>query len=259
MIGGFLLGLCALAACEKEIDTYNSESNFVYFNMPFVLDEYGRETSERMKELSYSFELDDASVTNHVFKIPVNAMSLPVDYDRSYRVEVVAEETTATSEDWDASCLSHTVIKAGEVFDTLYVTVYRTKSLRTEWKDITFRIVTNEEFGEGYHNLLTAKVTFSDQVEIPGWWPSWKRYLGEPYRETIVKWREIYYLGADPNVETIGGSGIGKPLYWDNMPYYPNASWYPTTFMFIRVLKQYFIDHDVYPDGDTTKAPIKLP
>lgn len=259
MIGGYLLGLCALTACEKEIDAYSPESNFIYFDMPFVLNEYGIETSERVEKLSYSFELDDISVTSHTFKIPVNSMSLPVDHDRAYKVEVVKEETTATSEDWDADCLSHTVIKAGEVSDTLYVKVNRTKSLRTEWKDIAFQIVPNEEFDEGYYNLLKAKVTFSDQVVIPEWWPTWQRYFGEPYRETIVKWREIYHLGADPNVETIGGPGMGKPLYWDNMPYYAMEAWYPTTFMFIRVLKQYFIDNVVYPDGDTTKGRILLP
>ncbi len=259
MIGGCLLGLCALVACEKDIDKYSSETNFVYFDMPFKVNEYGQKLSERVEKLSYSFEMDDISVTSYTFKIPVGSMSLPVDYDRSYKVEVIPEETTAAPEDWDADCLNHTVIKAGEVFDTLRVKVNRTKILREEWKDIAFRIVPNEAFGEGYHNLLTAKVTFSDQVEVPNWWPTWQRYFGEPYRETIIKWREIYYLGADPNKETIGGPGMGKPLYWDNMPYYAMESWYPTTFMFIRVLKQYFIDNVVYPDGDATKERILLP
>lgn len=259
LITGCLAALSVMTSCNKEIEGYSSDTNFVYFDMPYVLDQYGRETTEREEQMTYSFELDDASVTSHTFKIPVNASSIPTGQDRRYKVEVIAEETTATAEDWDADCLNNTVIKAGSVFDTLYVKVNRTASLRSEWKTIAFRIVPNEEFEVGYANLLTAKVTFSDQVEEPSWWPNWQRYFGEYSREKFVKWREIYYYGADPNTETLGGPGLGKPLYWDNMPYYNYASWYPTTFMFIKVLKQYFIDNEVYPDGDTTKPRITIP
>lgn len=259
IIGSCLLAMFAATSCNKDIEGYSAESNFVYFDMPYVLDQYGKETTERETQFSYSFELDDASVTSYTFKIPVNASSIPVDRDRRYKVEVVPEETTATADDWDADCLKHTVIKAGSVFDTVYVKVNRTESLRSEWKTIAFRIVSNEEFTEGYSNLLTAKVTFSDQVEQPEWWTKWQSYFGEYCREKFVKWREIYYYGADPNTEPYGGPGLGKPLYWDNMPYYAMASWYPTTFMFIKVLKQYFIDHEVYPDGDTTKPRITIP
>lgn len=56
------------------------------------------------------------------------------------------------------------------------------------------------------------------------------------------------------------GPNTGKLLYWDQMPYYAGyPSWYPSTFMFIGKLKQYFIDHEVYPDGDTSKPRITLP
>ena len=74
-----------------------------------------------------------------------------------------------------------------------------------------------------------------------------------------AKWQEIYFYGADPNVEK-WGPNTGKLLYWDQMPYYAGyPSWYPSTFMFISKLKQYFIDHEVYPDGDTSKPRITLP
>ena len=65
-------------------------------------------------------------------------------------------------------------------------------------------------------------------------------------------------MGADPNLEKYGPD-TGKQLYWGQMPYYTVSSWYPSTFMFIRKLKQYFIDNEVYPDGDTSKPRITLP
>lgn len=259
-LGGCLFGMMlTLSSCNEDIDNFEEQSNFIYFDMPHVLDEYGRETTKRVEELSYSFELDDISVTSYTFKIPVNAISLPQTEDRSYRVEVIADETTAESEDWDTGCIENKSIKAGELFDTIYVKVNRTESLKTEWRTIALRIVPNENFGVGYGNLLTAKVTFSDQLVPPDWWPSFQNYFGEFCREKFLKWREIYYLGADPNKEK-WGPNTGKPLYWDNMPYYSTVpSWYPTTFMFIKVLKQYFIDNEVYPDGDTSKPRVSIP
>ncbi len=258
--GGCLLGTMLLfVSCDKDIDSFEEQNHFVYFDMPYMLDEYGRKTTQRADSISYSFELDDISVTSYTFKIPVNAISLAADKDRKYKVEVVADETTATDSDWDKTSIANTVLKAGEVFDTLNVKVFRTESLRTEWKHITFRIVENEEFGVGYNNLLKAKISFSDQLEVPEWWPNWQRYFGDFCREKYLKWREIYYLGADPNKEQ-WGPNTGKPLYWGNMPYYYSyPSWYPTTFMFVKVLKQYFIDNEVYPDGDTSKPRVTIP
>jgi hypothetical protein len=96
-------------------------------------------------------------------------------------------------------------------------------------------------------------------LQAPSWWPSWERYFGVFVREKYAKWQEIYFYGADPNVEK-WGPNTGKLLYWDQMPYYAGyPSWYPSTFMFISKLKQYFIDHEVYPDGDTSKPRITLP
>lgn len=252
-----LLGaILTFSSCDKEIDKFSEQENYIYFNMPYTTDNYGRETTTRVDSLSYSFELDDVSVTSYTFKIPVNAISVAADRDRKYKVEVVADETNAESSDWDESSIANTTMKAGELFDTLCVKVYRTESLKTTWKHIMFRIVGNEEFGEGYRNLLTAKISFSDQLNAPDWWKKWQSYFGDFCREKFVKWREIYYLGADPNTDIYGN---GKQLYWGNMPYYTISSWYPSTFMFLKVLKQYFIDNEVYPDGDTSKPRITIP
>ena len=120
-------------------------------------------------------------------------------------------------------------------------------------------IENNENFQVGASELLAAKLVFSDILQAPSWWPSWERYFGVFVREKYAKWQEIYFYGADPNVEK-WGPNTGKLLYWDQMPYYAGyPSWYPSTFMFISKLKQYFIDHEVYPDGDTSKPRITLP
>lgn len=251
--------LCSMIACNQDIDKFDNGANYIYFNMPFKTDQNGRATTIREDSLIYSFALEDISVTSYTFKIPVNTVGLENDIDRSYKVEVVAANTSASDSQWDQTTLTNPMIKSGNLQDTLYVTVFRTADLRTEKKNITFRLLANAYFQLGDRDLLTAKISFSDILLPPNWWSKWQGVFGEFSREKFVKWQEIYYEGADPNVETLGGPGMGKPLYWNNMPNSTVSSWYPSTFMFIRILKQYFIDNVVYPDGDTSKPRVILP
>lgn len=250
-----IAGMIAVS-CDKVIDEFDNSTNYIYFDMPFILDQYGRKTTVREDSLIYSFAMDDPSVTEYTFKVPVNSVGLMTDQDRSFKV--VVESGTATKNDWDETVLSKGKISAGELIDTLRVTVKRTDVLKKEWRTITFRLEQNEHFALGATELLKAKISFTDILQPPTWWTKWERYFGEFSREKYAKWQEIYYLGADPNLEKYGPD-TGKQLYWGQMPYYVNSDWTPSTFMFIRKLKQYFIDNEVYPDGDTSKPRITLP
>lgn len=251
--------LFLLSACNQAIDDFDTQKeNFIYFDMPFMLNDFGKPTTDRNTIMFYSFDLDELSVKEHIFKVPINIIGMPTDNDRAYKVEVVTDKTTATDADWDKSAINNLTVKGGAIRDTIYLKVNRTPILKTEEKTIVLRMIPTDNFSLGYTNLLEITINFSDQLIPPVWWNKWIRILGDFSREKYNKWKEIYYLGADPNVETLG-PGAGKPLYYDNMPYYTTMSWYPSTAMFIRMLKQYFIDHEVYPDGDTTKPRISVP
>ncbi len=104
------------------------------------------------------------------------------------------------------------------------------------------------EFPIGRRKVINNQDIFSDILTPPDWWNKWQGVFGDFCREKFVKWQEIYYLRSRSERGTIGGQVCRKPLYWDNMPYYAMSSWYPSTFMFVRIMKQYFIDNEVYPD-----------
>lgn len=247
------------AACDKDIDKFDNSENYIYFDIPFKLDDYGRVTAIRIDSLVYSFAMDDASVTTHTFRIPVNSIGLRAAQDRSYKVIADEKATTAEERDWDQSVLQTAIIDAGELKDTLEVVVNRTEVLKKEARTLTLRLVENEHFQLGAQELLNIKISFSDILQPPSWWKRWESVFGVFVREKYAKWQEIYYYGADPNAEK-WGPNAGKLMYWDQMPYNgPMRDWYPSTFMFIAKLKQYFMDHEVYPDGDTSKPRITLP
>ncbi len=245
-------------ACNQEIEEFDNAVNYISIDLPRQLDQYGKETTTLVDSMIYSFGMDDASVKSHTFQVVINSAGLRTDYARSYKVVVDQESTTIGEEDWDATVLTGTEIDAGALWDTLKVTVKRTEVLKTEWQSLSLRLEANEHFQLGAVERSKIKLTFTDILQQPSWWRSWESYFGVFVREKFLKWQEIYYLGADPNVEKFGPN-TGKPLYWDNMPYYTIQSYYPSTHMFIKKLKQYFIDNEVYPDGDTSQPRITLP
>ena len=252
-----LLGMFSFS-CNQDIEEFDNSVNYVCFDIPYKLDSYGRETTELVDSLTYSFAMDDESVTSYTFQIPVNMVGLRASEDRPYKVAVDEEQTTAAKADWESATLESAIIEAQALRDTLEVVVNRTEILKNEWRSITLCLQPNLEFQVGATELSRIKIAFTDILQPPVWWTDWEAYFGEFVKEKYIKWQEIYYLGADPTVEQFGPD-TGKQLYWDQMPYYVMSSWYPTTFMFIKKLKQYFIDNEVYPDGDTSKPRITLP
>jgi len=252
-----LLGLF-LTSCEKSINTFDNSQNFIYFDMPFQVDQYGIITKKRVDSLSFSFAMSDISVTTYIFKIPVSIVGLANEKSRLYKVILDQEKSNITENDWSIESIENLSIQSGYLHDTIQLEVNRTPDLKTSWKSLTLRIIDNENFKVGAEELITAKISFTDILQPPTWWNSWISIFGEFSREKYLKWQEIYYLGADPNLESFGPD-TGKQLYWDQMPYYVVSSWYPSTWMFIRMLKKYFDENEVYPDGDTSKPRILLP
>lgn len=254
--GLLLLAVLGLAACQKkDIGHFDTATDYIYFDIPFQLTTNGEETDYRQDSISYSFALDDLSVTDTVIPVVVKIMGVPVDADRPYGVELIREETTATDEDWDASIIAGRFIPAGEITDTIPLRIWRAEALQDEWHRIGLRLVPNETFQAGYADLQTVKVAFSDILTEPDWWQTFSFAFGPFYREVYLQWIELYTLGADPNTNPDNG----EPLYWNNMPSYYIYGNFPVLDMYITRLKEYFKVNDVYPDGDTTKEPIRLP
>lgn len=243
-------------ACEKDIEKFDNSANYIYFGIPFQKDQYGRDTKQRLDSISHSFALDGAETQDYTFKIAVNTIGLESDQDRSYKVEIVKDSTDTADEEWNPSVLEAPVISKGMLTDTLLIVVKKTDAIKDKWHHLVLRLLPNENFQPGTYDLQTVKICFTNIITAPDWWKKWKPYFGEFYQEKFDKWREIYYLGADPNTQP-SGPNKGKQWYWDNMP--DNFYSCPSTIAFVQVLKNYFIENEVYPGGDKTKPRITLP
>ncbi|MDQ2177171.1 DUF4843 domain-containing protein [Marinifilum sp. D714] len=264
---GWLLMIFLLSSCESENEflSFNNDKAYIYFDMPKNYNSRGDELIERQDSLEYSFALDLNDVDSYIFKVPIAISGLPSDIDRSYKVELIKEESNVVDSDWDKTALINPIFRKGVMFDTLLVKVNRTEELKSQKKSLILQIEANENFEKGREDLLTTKLIFSDILNPPIWWEDWKDIFGNFYLETYLKWQEIYFEGADPNIPPSYikvSKDSNLPYYWDNMPVGRSAgsqSHTPSVFMFIAQLRDYFENNEVYgtnPDGSKTRIKI---
>lgn len=255
---GVGISLLLLVSCsEKQIDSF--DTNFCYFNFEKHTQKItdGGTTDIVDKEYEYSFSLEEDDFTSYTYKFVVILVGTTADYDRPYKIKVIDDKSTAPSSIY--SYESNRIIKAGQMTDTIDVKLYRDPLLKDENKVLTLGLVENEHFQQGIPHRQYVSLTISDQLLKPDWWdfPYYSREFGTYYEEVYRKWMEMYYLGYDK----LHGGDNNEPHYWRNMPTGAgtNVSRYPALFAAISKLKRYFYENDIYPNGDTTKAPIKLP
>ena len=92
-----LIGIFTLLnySCDDAIEAFSNTQNYIYFNLPFELDRYGKVTTKRVDSLVYSFAMDNIDVKSYTFKVPVNTVGLESDVDRKYDIVINDSITTA--------------------------------------------------------------------------------------------------------------------------------------------------------------------
>ena len=175
---GLLVMLAFFTACEKSLMTYEGPES-IYFSM---------QKNANPEEDIY---LPDASINlmNQVgseveYGLNVVVTGEPKDYDRSYRVGVVADSTTAVV-GVDYILPEGGVIKAGQVSDSLYVKLLKNDELQKKSVRLYVQVLPNEHFSTNFtqfghdgreYNVFDPRVydlTFTSMMTKPYWWESY--------------------------------------------------------------------------------------
>lgn len=216
-----LLGVVAtLASCEKSLMSYEG-SESIYFSM------------QKNADPEEDIYLPDASINlmnqagNEVqFALNVMATGNPKDYDRPYKIGIVADSTTAVA-GTDYILPEGGVIKAGQVSDSLYVKLLKNDKLQETSVRLYVQVLPNEhftttfsEFGhdEREYNVFDPRVydlTFTCMMSSPYWWESYSTSnpiengnLGYFTAKKITLINELYSLTyADWLDDDEGGTG----------------------------------------------------
>ncbi len=247
-----LLILCLFGCKENDLIDYNTADSYVYFAYP----NSNKKSVEKFTDsIYYSFAADeDLTLTEKTIKIPIKIAGLPTSQNREYKYVI------SDSSDYDASLVSISEPKiAGNAYeDTLRIKIKRSSILSEKEMMIKLVMESNENFIKGHRFNQSIKLVFSDILVEPTWWNTWRRYFGTYHKEILQKWMQIYYLGADMSPHLTEGTP-GPIYYWNNMPSSATPSWYPITFMYLGILKDYFANNVVYPNGDSSQDRILLP
>jgi len=249
-----LLSTLFLNACKENenITLFEQDQSYIYFGYPNP-DE--RINEKFLDSIYYNFSLDeDLFLSEKTIAIPMHIGGLSQSNTRTYAIDI-AESSSYSPE---LISLSAPVIAGGQYTDTLYLHIKRAPVLAEREQFLILNLHSNQDFKTGHHFNTSFKVVFSDILSEPPWWRTWRYYLGPFHKEVLQKWMQIYYLGADISPE-LGGGDPGPFYYWNNMPNTSVISWYPITHMYISVLKEYFDNTIVYPDGDSSKERILIP
>ena len=133
--------LAVFASCDnKDIDSFDTATSYLYFDVPYILNADGTSSEFREDSIYYSFAIYPETVTSNTLKVVVKTIGMATDYDRPYTVEIVDDITTATSAEWDPSVVDNRSIKAGELADTIFIDVQRTKALSERWMQVYLRM-----------------------------------------------------------------------------------------------------------------------
>lgn len=246
---GFLLFLGCKEHELKEFDLKNAYINFA------VPDHSDMPKERFLDSMTYSFATDTViGIKAKTLAIPIKIGGLVHDKDRKFSFEIVP----TSDYDPDLVSISEPIIRANKYEDTLFVSIKRDKALLTKEMNIILRLNSNENFNVGHLHNSILNIKFNDILLIPNWWNEWEMYFGPFYKEVFQQWMVVYYLGSDLTADIYTGKP-GPVYFWRNMPEFPNPEWFPITFMHISLLKKYFEDHVVYPNGDNSQERILLP
>ncbi|GHE35810.1 DUF4843 domain-containing protein [Sphingobacterium griseoflavum] len=242
------------SACDTNngLLEFDTDQSYIYFAYPNA---NTRAAERYMDSVYYSFALDaDLQRKQKTIAVPIRVGGMSSSYSRTYAyiVEDYSRYDPQTVE------FSSPVIGANKFVDTLFIKFQRSKQMESEPTVLYLRMQGNNEFVPGNVYNQKLKIIIDDILNEPLWWNTWKNYFGPYQKEIFQQWMQIYYFGADPSPD-LTTAAPGPVYYWNNMPTSAFSSWYPVTFNYIQVLKQYFIDHPVYPEGDRTKERIQLP
>lgn len=208
-----LLGFLGLIlwSCEKdELKKYSGKDS-MFFDWSVA----GR-TPETIDSTGFSFAYDELNVQDRMMEIPISLQGNVSDIDRDYKIEV--DENSTAIEGKHFSFEEKTVLRAGEVIDTLLIRVYRTPDMQENLYSIILKLVPNESFKTEMKNItedglsfVKLTITVDDILDRPEGWDD--LFFGGFSREKLFLMAEI--LEVEPARFTEGFS-LGDLQYYNS-------------------------------------------
>ncbi len=129
---------------------------------------------------------DEATVA-----IPVQMSGMPVDKDRTYKISVVPQLTTATTANYTIP--ESFTLRANKVVDTGWITVKKTADLSVKPVKLVMKLERTDDFEVGQTDHSAIILYISNVVARPDWWDGnvEGRFLGSYSDKKLLLFIEI--------------------------------------------------------------------
>ncbi|MBD0837013.1 DUF4843 domain-containing protein [Aestuariibaculum suncheonense] len=220
------LVMAAVFSCDNDEFVYH-EKDGVYFNVT--------------DSVYYSFK--GKTTSSDTLKIPVKIMGDVSDLDRSFKVMIDQENTTA-EEGIHYKALDETyTFSANKFTEDLELVVYKDDpALLTEDRIIALKLLPTNDFNLGYTDKIELKVYITNQIIKPSYWDDFlDLYFGEYSKvkhnmAITVMGHDFPYLRSEA-ISVTAGYGYG---YWQSQG---------------RATVTYFIENEVYDENGNRIYP----
>ncbi len=165
------------ASCKKNIDSMYEGKARIQFKY-YTLD-YNKNMILNNKT-TFSFGISDDAVIKDTARIVVEFLGSASDVDRTYKVKVASDSTTAIEGVHYEPISKTQTFKAGRFSDTLEIVVLRS-SLSSSFTDpedvrLSLTLEPSEDFDLGMKNGLKTYLHINNYLSEPVWWNTTLRY-----------------------------------------------------------------------------------
>lgn len=178
-------------ACEKDPAFSFKGDDRIYFSYPRVLDRFGRETEREVDSVICSFALKPVDFVKDTVWIKVKRVGEREEADKSYRVTVVADSSSAV-EGTDFEVLKPTYIFRKNLgLDSLPLVIYREPLKQVLSKKILLKLTETPDFKIGFIEYSQIHVSLTNVLPQPGEWYLVGGNLGAYHYLKYEKWIEL--------------------------------------------------------------------
>ena len=213
----FLLSCVALLwSCDQDIDYPDQGKDRIQFQHYTVDWNGNRNYSD---STLFSFGLIPSEVREDTLKLPVEYLGNGSDRDRTYKVSIVADSTTAVEGVHYLAFNSLQTFRANELTDTLYIVVLR-EALSKDYAEgenirLELKLEATDDFALGLDGGIQRKIVFNDFMAEPTWWQGslsgsfgfyhpkkWKFLIEEIGDEELATYGSIPYDRNSPEIKS---------------------------------------------------------
>lgn len=167
-IAVFSLAVITLSACSVDDFTYQDTAR-VRLEGPEI---YAAGTDS----LTFSFVTYSAETQQMEMNIDVLIMGNVADYDRTAAIQVVADKTTASQDEYSLPLT--VVVPAGETKGTLPITLKRSSALQEKAVRLCIEVVASDDFQPGVNEQKRFTLIWSDVISRPSNWDDLEEFFG---------------------------------------------------------------------------------